>query len=131
MKKLLFILLLTIPFVGFGQTKQELNKKLSELSNEMNKTCPMVVDECTTLISTYGGMGMIMYHVRVETKCLTDLNMSPNEWAISKSGVIKTFFCTDPSFQTFRDFGIKMIWKYSDINGKFLSRIEVTNEDCH
>ena len=41
MKKLL-LLLLCVPLIGFGQTKQELkeqlNKKLSEVSNEINKS---------------------------------------------------------------------------------------------
>ena len=134
MRKLL-LLLLCVPLIGFGQTKQELkeqlNKKLSEVSNEINKSCPMVLDECTTINTTYGGMGMIKYMVTFDPNCLTRLEMSSlNEWEIYQTLSLKNNFCTDPSFQTFRDFGVKMIWRYQDPYGKFITKIELTDEDC-
>ncbi len=133
--KHLYIILLVLPILIFGQTEQELkeqlNQKLSEVSNEMNKTCPMVIDECTTMMSTYGGMGMIMYNINFDTNCLTRLDMSSvSEWEIYQTISMKNSFCTDPTFQIFKDFGVKMIWKYWDVDGSFLTKIEFTVDDC-
>ena len=136
MKNLYLLLFLLIsPILMFGQTekemKQQLNQMLSEVSQEINKNCPMPIDECTSIISTYGGMGMIMYNLHFDTSCLKELGMSSiNEWEIYQTIAMKNTYCTDPSFQTFKDFDVKMIWKYLDLDGSFIAKIEFTNEDC-
>ena len=133
--KYLYVILFVLPILIFGQTEQEwkelLNQKLSKVSNEMNKTCPMVIDECTTMMSTYGGMGMIMYNINFDTNCLARLDMSSvSEWEIYQTISMKNSFCTDPTFQIFKDFGVNMIWKYWDVDGSFLTKIEFTVNDC-
>ncbi len=134
MKKL--VLLLIIPFLSFGQTEAELNKILSKLSNEMNKNCPMAIDECTTMMSTMGGMGMVMYNISLDTNCLEKLmdglswDTSKRLWEINQKNVIKNSFCSNPSFQVFRDFGVKVIWTYSDLNGTHIATIEVSDKNC-
>jgi hypothetical protein len=45
MKKLLSIILFTIPLFIFGQTRQEINKILQDMSNEFNRSVPMVIIE--------------------------------------------------------------------------------------
>ena len=133
--KHLYKILLCLPILTFGQTerelKEQLNQTLRDVSNEMNKTCPMIIDECTTCTSTYGGMGMIMYSMNFDTNCLTRLGLSSvSEWEIYQTISMKNTFCTDPSFQIFKDFGVKMIWRYYDLDGSFVTKIELTVDDC-
>ena len=131
-----FLLLLIVTFFSYGQTQTEINKILSELSNEMNKNCPMVIDECSTMMSTMGGMGMVVYNISVDTKCLEKLmevlswDSYKSSWEINQNTVIKNSFCSNPSFQTFRDFGIKVSWVYSDLNGIYIAKIDASDEDC-
>ena len=91
MKKLLFVFLI-LPLFILGQSQEELNKVLSEVSSEMNKNCPMTIDECTTMMSTFGGMGIVMYNLQFDTDCLNDWDMSVSEWKTLQTIAINNSF---------------------------------------
>ena len=129
--KHLYIILLILPFLGFGQTQEEINKKLGEVSNKINKNCPMVVDQYTTMLSTYGGLGMFMYHVQIDPDNFTDYGMSQSEWLELQTQTMRTIFCTDPSMKSFRDdLKIDVIWKYVDLSGRVIGKVKLNHLDC-
>jgi antitoxin component YwqK of YwqJK toxin-antitoxin module len=129
--KHLYIILLILPFLGFGQTQEEINKKLGELSNEINKNCPAVVDQYTTVLSTYGGFEMFMYHVQIDPDFFADYGMSQSEWLELQNQTMRTTFCTDPSMKSFRDLKIDVIWKYVDLSRRVIGKVKLNHLDCN
>ena len=130
MKKILFILLFTIPFIGFGQSTTEINKFLSETSSTLNQNTPMVIDEYTTLINTFGGIGMFIYNYQVDKNVFLDYGISESSWLVLQTEILKNTFCTDPSFDIFRSFDIDLVWRYSDMYGVFIAKITLNGKDC-
>ena len=66
MKKTLFILILTIPFIGFGQSK------LENISTNLNKSLPLKLDEYSTWVNTKVKDGSIIYNYTISTKFFKD-----------------------------------------------------------
>lgn len=128
--KHLYIILLILPFLGFGQTQEEINKELVELSNNLNKNCPTVVDKYTTVLSTYGGYGMFVYHVQIDPDFFTDSGTSQSEWLELQTQAMKTTFCTDPSVKLFRDLKIDVTWNYVDLSRRVIGKVKLNSLDC-
>jgi len=131
MKKILSILLLTVPLFIFGQTQEEINKVLGEVSNKMNQNLPMVVDQYTTVKTTYGGMGKVMYIYQLDTDYFIDYGITQSQWLELQTELMTNTFCTDPSMKTFRDLKVDVIWKYLDLSGGFVGRIKLNYLDCY
>ena len=131
MKNLLLILLITIPVISYGQTSDDVNTLLQEISNEINKSCPMVIDQYTTLTSTYGGMGRVIYRFTIDRNLFTDYEISKSEWLELQTQIMTNTFCTDPSMKTYRDLDIDVTWKYADSYGISLGNIKLNSGDCY
>ena len=125
----IYIIIFVLPLFVLGQTQQEIDKKLNEISNKMNKSCPMVIDECTTMLNTFGGMGKVRYNIQIDTDCLTDYD-NIGEWIIYQNYSMTNSFCTDPSFKSFREMDVTMVWTYYDLFGNWTGKVELNNKDC-
>jgi len=131
MRNTLFTLLFIIPLFICGQTQDEINKLLAEVSNKMNQTLPMEVDSYTTMMNTYGGMGMVVYNIRLNTDYFNDYGITKSEWLVSQKEQMINIFCSDPSFKSFRDLKVNVSWKYIDLNGRFVAQIKLNYMDCN
>ena len=129
MKKLL-LLLMVVPMIGFGQSTEKINETLREVSNAANKACPMVVDEYVTLNTTFGGLGRFVYSLTVNDKQFTDLGISKLEWLNFKNKEIINSFCSEGIMTSFKDLGVNVIWKYFDVKGNYIGKIELNIKDC-
>lgn len=126
MKKLL-LLLVMFPMIGFGQN---INESLKMISNEMNKNCPMVIDEYTTLLNTYGGNGQVIYNLQLDKYIFTLYEWTKSEWLYNQTIVMTNSFCTDPSFRTFIEYNVDVTWKYSDLEGNYIGKVKLNANDC-
>ena len=112
MKKILFILLLTIPFLGFSQswkdytyTQKEKNETLVYMMNETNKNCPQVIDKYTTLINTYGGNGIYRYNYQLDEEYFKTMGITKKDFMELQNEILKNKFCTDPSIEMMKVWG--------------------------
>ena len=100
-------------------------------ANELNKLCPMVIDEYTRLTSSVYIDGEFIYNYVIDTGFFYEFDISKSDWERIQLQSMKNTFCTDPDFQTFRDYEMNMVWKYYDLTGKYFSKIEIHTSDCY
>ena len=125
------ILLIFLPLNIFGQTQSEINQVLRDIAAEMNSNLPMVIDKYTTVNNVFGGSNQVIYNNQLDKRLFTDYNMNKKDWLESQTVVITNQFCTDPSMKTFRDLGINVSWRYTDLYGVFMGKITLNKYDCN
>lgn len=108
----------------------EIDEYLALFSNEVNKTLPMEIDKYTTLASTYGGNGKIIYYYTVDLKVLTDYGITKQTLINEQKNILRNSFCTTPSFKIFRENNIEMIWIYSEADGTFFAQFKLRDANC-
>ena len=108
-----------------------MNKLLRDTSNEMNKTCPMVIDEYTTLMNTGVINESLMYNYKINKDFFNDYDISKSQWEKNQVNQLTNFYCTDPDFKLFKDNNVNVIWKYSDWDGFPIDKIEINSNDCY
>lgn len=131
MKKLLLLLIIFTSSLSFSQTKSQINEVLKNVSDKINQTLPMTIDEYTTLMTTYGGFGRVIYSYKVDASIFSDFNMSVNEWKKSQSQQIKNSFCSDPDFEFYRKYDVDVSWNYRDLEGNFVHTVKLNSSDCN
>jgi len=131
MKK--YILLLILPFIGFTQELNdwEINEMLKEIANELNRDCPMIVDESTTLKNITSLGKTLIYNYSIDNSSLVAYDVTKSEFLAFQKEVITNAFCTDPSMNIYRENHINVIWKYSDLMGKYIGEIKLNKNDCN
>lgn len=107
-----------------------LRKELLQMSNEINKDCPMVIDRYTTLTSTVVIENSFMYIYKVQQGLLDELEFSKSYWKESQTQNIKNIYCTDPDMLWYRMKKVPVIWSYEYQDGTSLGKIEITTDDC-
>lgn len=129
-----YIILLMLPSIIFSQSSnlsdQELNELLTDVSNQINEVCPKVIDQYITLRSTVVINGTLTYMYLMDTKMFIDYETSKLEWEELQRNQIKNYYCTFPEFQFYRDNNIYVDWRYSDLQGSYLSGFKFNNESC-
>ena len=124
------ILIIVVLFFGSSQSNyaQDINEALNEISKEMNKSLPMVIDEYTTLLTTYGGK--VLYRYALNTEIFSDYNISKDRWIEAQNKSIKNTFCTSPDMSFYRRYNVTVSWNYVDLEGRFITKIELNQKDC-
>ena len=114
-------------FVTQSLFKPSIDKQLSEIASEMNKTCPMNVDENTTLKNVvalpnktvqynYILVGITKAEVKIDT---VKKYVFP--------GILQNVK-TNPGMKLFRDNKVTLNYYYSDKNGEFVTEYIVKPE---
>ena len=126
------ILIIVVLFFGSSQSNyaQDIDEALNEISKEMNKSLPMVIDEYTTLLTTYGGKGKVLYRYALNTEIFSDYNISKDRWIEAQNKSIKNTFCTSPDMSFYRRYNVTVSWNYVDLEGRFITKIELNQKDC-
>lgn len=112
---------------------EEAGKLLREISNDMNKSLPMMVDKETELLTTYGnvlnGERQVYYFYRfVNYREDTYSNVVEINRQRSR---LKNSVCTQKSMETLRTLKTVYYYNYSNMNRKQLFEIKInSNTDC-
>ena len=107
--------------------KDELFKTSSE---EVNKMCPMQIDEYTVLTNSVYFSGNFVYSYIMDDNIFDEYDISKYDWEKRQHQMMKNTFCTDPEFEPFRAYGINVAWKYYNPQGKHISKLEVHPDSC-
>jgi hypothetical protein len=105
--------------------KPSFDKTLVEVASEMNKTCPMMVDQETRLDNTVALPGKVLQYN------YTLINYSKDEVSADtlikyiKPGIVNTAR-TSPDMKSFRENSVTMDYNYKDKDGVFILKISVT-----
>ena len=109
----------------FSDTAVE--KILTKAANDMNKTCPTMVDRETRLDNTIVLPGKIFqynYTFIHWTKDSLDFARLQNEMEPAILNGVKT----NPDLKVYRDHNVTMAYNYADMKGVFLFKIMITPE---
>ncbi len=105
--------------------KQSFDETMMQVARELNKTCPIMIDNETRLDSAIALPGNIFQYN------YTLVNMDKERIFIDE---IKKYLepqlvqntATNPDFKTFRENEVTMAFNYVDKNGVFVIKIDVT-----
>jgi hypothetical protein len=95
------------------------NQHLSEVAKEMNKKCPMPVDDNTRMdsASVYNSF-MITYHYTVHNVINKEVNLKTFKASMENAMTLK--YKSDPRLAVYRDNNIAIAYDYKDMAGGFL-----------
>lgn len=110
--------------------KEYLSSKefLSKVSNEMNKSLPMMIDKETKCVSTYAFDKEIGYAYELVNKSSSEIDKS-NFLNIS-TPKLKNFVCTTPHMQKFLNNGVSIGYIYYGNDSGFIGKITITPSQC-
>ena len=121
MKKLLFILLLTIPSIGFGQIESE----LKTLANMMNEELPIITEGGKVIwekVTTEGKS--LVYYYSVEKKFYQTFS---DEY---RREMFRDLYCYGADMQIFKTNNLTVTWKYFDFDRNILGIFSVNKYHC-
>jgi len=101
------------------------NKQLKNIANEINKTCPIVVDQYTRLdnVSVLPNK-VLQYNYTLINISKDEVNMDTVDKYIKPT--ILNSVKTDPSMKYQREHEITLSYHYRDKNGNFVMKYDVT-----
>lgn len=104
------------------------DQQLMQAANELNKSCPMKVDNETQLDSTIALPNNIFQYnyslINMERELIDTLKFRNYLRPIIINNVV-----TNPDLKTFRDNDVLIAYNYNDMNGKFLLKLLITPQD--
>lgn len=111
-----------------GMGTQSIEELLVEASNETNKQLPMMIDSVTQLSATMVVGKDFVYSYKLigedyDSVTQTDLSNT-------LGGDITSGACTTPETKELIDEGVRLVYRYSNEQGKYLGEISVTLSDC-
>tara|TARA_B100001057_G_scaffold371522_1_gene375597 strand:+ start:2151 stop:2528 length:378 start_codon:yes stop_codon:yes gene_type:complete len=115
----------------YTYTQKEKNETLVSMMKEMNKTCPKVLDKYTTLVSTYGGDGIFRYNFQVSEEYFNTMKITKKEYMDLQTVKAKNMFCTDPSIEMMKVWGVNITWKWYSDSGIVIGEITLNRKDCN
>lgn len=114
-------------FVTQSFFKPSIDKQLVEFANEINKTCPMNIDEYTTLknVATLPNK-TIQYNYILVGITKAEVNLDTVKKYVFP-GVLQNVK-TNPGMKLFRDNQVTLNYYYADKNGEFVTEYSVKPE---
>lgn len=102
-----------------------LDKAMMEAASELNKTCPIMVDQDTRLDNAVALPGNIFqYNYTLVNLYKSEVNIDTVK-KYFEPGIINNVK-TNPDLKVYRDNKVTMAYYYKDKNGEFVLRISVT-----
>lgn len=104
-----------------------IDKQMMEMASELNKSCPIMVDQETRLdncVALPNKMFQYNYSLISLKKESFDLQFFEEEI----KPVIINSIKTNPQLKPFRDNNVTLVYYYKDVDGAFLTKFEVTPE---
>lgn len=104
------------------------DQQLMNAAEEINKTCPFMIDKDTRLDSAIGGPGKTFkYNYTIINYAVEELNVEQlkSELAPDIINNVKT----SPEMETFRENEVTIVYNYNDKNGNHLLQLKVIPGD--
>lgn len=112
----------------FKNNEVNFDKTLMQVSNQLNESCPFMVDKDTRLDNSLGGPGKNFNYFYTLIN-ISKSDIDPKEFDnLMRPNIIK-FLKTSPDMKTFRDNNINMHYSYKDKNGEFFYKISIEASD--
>lgn len=111
-----------------SDNKEEVSTEelLIEVSNEMNKNLPSMIDEITQLTTVSSSGNDLIYSY----KLLTDSTVSQYDLDTSLKSNIINGVCTTPETKNLLDMNAGLVYNYYDKNGKYIGKVSVYLDNC-
>ena len=104
-----------------------IDRILMNTASEINKTCPVIVDQFTRLDNTLALPDhSFQYNYTIMNNVKSEVNLDTAKKYIEPA--ILNRIRTDPGLKFFRDKSVTMIYNYRDKNGVFVVKYSVTPE---
>lgn len=126
----MFFLLLTSSLAAQPtETPTAIEQRLQNVSNQLNKSLPRTLDEHTRQDTTAAGPGRRLTNFYTLTKIVPG---SIKGDALRKmiQPTIVAGFCTDPMMIYYRSNDVTITYAYRDASGTFVTRFDVSMNDC-
>jgi len=125
MKKLLFLILGLSIILSCSSRSTDIESLLKLSAQEINKMCPMTIDEDTQLDNVVVlSNKTIQYNYTFVNWELEDLDLQAIESDFFPLLLNRTK--TNPGLKSFRDNNVTVNYYYADMDGKFVALYEVT-----
>lgn len=105
------------------------NKKLLAISNQTNKNLPVMIDRDTRLDSTSAIEDGFVYSYTIMNYSSEDINSE--ELSSNIRPQLFNRICTNSSMKVFRDLKAKIVYKYYDKTGNYITDISVDTKKCN
>ena len=113
--------------IGFAACKSNIDGKLTAAANEVNKSCPMMVDKETRLDNAMALPGKtFQYRYTLINYAKNQIDTSALKTSITP-GMIEGLK-TMPELKFYRDNKVTMEYSYKDKNGAYLMKIVLTGD---
>ena len=107
-----------------------IDKVLMNTASEINKTCPVMVDQYTRLDNTVAlPNSTFQYNYSIINNDKTEINLDTAKKYIEP--VLLNRVKTDPGLKFFRDKDVILIYNYRDKNGVFVVKYSITPDMYH
>ena len=122
MRKLIQILLFTMPFIGFGQIESE----LKNLATLLNEELPMIYEEGKVIWEKVTVEGKnIKYHYSVEK------NFYQTVGDQERRKKLIDLYCYGDDLKEFKNKNVNITWKYFDFDRNILGTFTVNKYHCN
>lgn len=119
-------LLIICPLGASAQSDAEVERLLQKAASDMRRQLPQRVNGAT-LITVIAGPGR-----RIQYSSASDLPVS--EWTSDMKAHSRRIaindYCTNPSMEAYRAFGVTASWQLSDLQGRHIVTNTVSPRDC-
>lgn len=100
---------------------------LAQTASDLNKTCPMLVDEYTRLDNAVALPNKtFQYNYTLVKNTIDEVNV---EDIASMKGQFTNVIKTNPDMKHFRDNNVTINYNYTDKEGVFITKISITPEE--
>jgi len=104
------------------------DSQLIKVANEINKNCPIMVDQVTRLDNTMAGPGnSIAYNYTLVNHEATELNIESIKEYITP--ILINMVKTSEEMKSFREIKVSLKYNYRDKSGVFLFSVLINPED--
>lgn len=125
LNRVILVLTLHASLVGCHENENSIDQQLRAAATELNKTCPIEIDEGTRLDGAIARKGNIFqYNYTLINAPASEIDS--NEFKNHLAPSITNFVKTSPDMKPFRDNGTTIIYHYRGMNGSYLTQIAVT-----
>jgi len=131
MKTKTFLVSIFTFFFLISCNNDPIESALRETSNSINKTCPLTVDQWTTLSNTMTLGKSITYNYLVDSSVFQEFQITQDEWSKQQEIITINLYCTNPDMVFFRDNNIDVSWSYIDFDGNMIDKFTADPSKCN
>ena len=110
------------------ENQRKLSMELTKAVNQINQSAPKALDEETRLDGAATTANYIIYNNTLVNLTVEELDVNEVD-KILYDAVIKPL-CSNDGLKSFKKFGVIMVYRYLDKNGKFVAELSKDMSTC-